>query len=153
MAACACNRETLRGAHDDIDTVINDIRDVVDKPPSDGQKSQRREVFCRSCGVAVRCQLEAEKVVVGQVSVKRIDDPITVRVRECVAALLRVDVALCIGVARKVKPLSGEMFSKRLACEHFLDAFACCIWCAVILKALSRLECRRKARDVVAHPA
>ena len=128
MAACACNREALRGAHDDIDTVIDDIRDVVDKPPPDGQKSERREVFCWCCWVAVRCQLEAEEVVVREVAVEGIDDPVTVRVCKGVAALLRVDVALRIRVARKVQPLSCEVLTKCWACEHFLDAFACCIW-------------------------
>ena len=126
MAPCARNCQALGGAHDDIDTVIDNIWDVVDKPPSDGQKSERSEVFCRCCGVAVRCQLEAEEVVVGEVAVEGIDDPVTVCVCEGVAALLGVDIALCVRIAGEVQPLSREMFAKCRACEHLLDAFAYC---------------------------
>ena len=114
VAASACHRQPLGATHDDVDTVVDDVRRAVEEATAERQEAQRGEVavVLRILDDLVGGELQAEELVVGQVVVEGLHHPVAVSVSVRIAAFFLEDVALRVGVAGDVEPVTAPAFAE-----------------------------------------
>ena len=123
VAAGARHRQALGAAHDDVDTVVDDVGGAVEETATEGQEAQRGEVavVLRILDDLVGGDLQAEELVVGEVVVEGLHDPIAIGIGVGVAAFFLEDVALRVGVAGHVEPVSAPAFAEGRRREQAID--------------------------------
>ena len=113
VAAGAGEREAHHASRHRVEPVVDDVVDVVDEAPADGEEAHRREVALFVSKHPIRGELEHEETIVGHVFVVGAHDPVAVDVGVDEAALLAVgvDVAFRVGVAGDVQPVAAPSLS------------------------------------------
>ena len=125
VAARAGHRQALGAAHDDVDAVVDDVRSAVEEASSQRQEAQGGEIAV-VLGVLdelIRGDLQAQELIVGQVLVEGVHDPVAVGVGVRVATLFLEDVTLRVGVARDVQPVAAPAFAEGGCGEQAVDEF------------------------------
>src|SRR5260370_2168081 len=106
MAAGTGDGHPHHAASDDINAIINDVIDVIDKPAAQRQVTQSGEgTFVAVMREQIRGDLLLEELVVWQVFIKSANDVIPIGVRVGVMPVLLSDVASRVGVAGHVEPV------------------------------------------------
>ena len=121
----AGHRQALSAAHDDIDTIVDDVRGAVEEATSERQETQRGEVavVLRILDDLVGGDLQAEELVVGQVVVEGLHDPVAIGIGIRIAAFFLEDVALRVGIAGDVEPVTAPAFAESRRAEETVDKF------------------------------
>ena len=71
----------------------------------------------------IRGELQAEELIVGQVLVECVHDPVAVSVGVRVAALFLEDVTFGVGVAGDIEPVTTPAFPEGWVCHEAVDKF------------------------------
>ncbi len=113
-------------------------------------EGRREDLFAGGIGQQVAGQLPGDKLVVRQVPVEGIDDPVAPGPLGAVAIVL---ITVRIGVAGEVQPMNGHLLPiSRLFQEFFDDLFVGC-WSVVGQKTVHHLDGWRQAGEVETDPA
>ena len=125
VAASACHRQPLGATHDDVDAVVDDVRRAVEEATAERQEAQRGEVavVLRILDDLVGGELQAEELVVGQVVVEGLHHPVAIGVSIRIAAFFQEDIALRVGVAGDVEPVTAPAFAEGRRGEETVDEF------------------------------
>ncbi len=108
VASRARDRKPHRAACHNVDSIINDVRLVIQEPASERQEpecSQRALIIAE--GQAVGGNLLDDELVVGQIVVERANDVIAVSIGIGIAPLFLENISLGVGIACDVEPISG----------------------------------------------
>ena len=122
VTASTADGQGHRPSADDVDAIVDDVVDVVQKPPTKRQESQRRQVrgtfwFRKQIGR----ELPNQKLVVRHVLVQRADDPVAISERERIIAVLGEDITLRVGVPRHIEPVAPPTFAVLRRGEQAVD--------------------------------
>ena len=125
VATGAGHREALGAAHDHVDAVVDDVRRAVQEATAERQEAERGEVavILRVFGDLVGGDLQAQELVVGQVLVESVYDPVAISVGVRVTTFFQEDVTLRVGVAGDVEPVAGPAFAEGRRGEEPIDQF------------------------------
>ena len=125
VATGAGHREALGAAHDHVDAVVDDVRRAVQEATAERQEAERGEVavILRVFGDLVGGDLQAQELVVGQVLVESVYDPVAISVSVRVTTFFQEDVTLRVGVAGDVEPVAGPAFAEGWGSEEPIDQF------------------------------
>ena len=123
VAAGAGHRQALGAAHDDVDTVVDDVGGAVEETAAEREEAQRGEVavVLRVLDDLVGRDLQAEELVVGQVVVEGFHHPVAISVGVGIAAFFLEDVAFRVGVAGHVEPVAAPAFAEGRQGEQTID--------------------------------
>ncbi len=153
VAARAGRGEPHEPARNDVDAVIDDVLLVVEKTAADGQKThggQRRRIGLRLAQhELIGGELLDDELVVRQVGVQRLDDPIAIGVRVRELALLAGDeIAARVGVARDIEPMPAPALAVAGRGEEPVDHLREGIGRLVLLEGLDLRGGRRQADEI-----
>ena len=114
VAAGARHRQPLGAAHDDVDTVVDDVGRAVEEAAAERQEAERGEVavVLRVFDDLVGRELQAEELVVRQVVVEGLHHPVAIGIGVGIAAFFLEDIALRVGVAGDVEPVAAPAFAE-----------------------------------------
>ena len=110
VAAGARDRHAKHAASDDVDAVVDDVGLTVEVAAAECEESGRR----RGRGISrlICRKLVDDELVVRQIGIKAVDDPIAIREGTFVVAILLEDIALSVGVAGDVEPVASPAFAE-----------------------------------------
>ena len=117
--------ESQGAAGDDVDAVVDDVVGHAEEAAAAGDEAEGGEVGGIGGDQLIGRQLQHQESVVGQVGVEGVDDPVAVG--GCVdeaSFFASVDVALGVGVAGDVEPVSSPAFAVPGGVEQAVDESA-----------------------------
>ena len=115
----------MGAAHDDVDAVVDDVRGAVEEATAERQEAERGQVavILGILGNLVSGDLETQELIVRQVLVESVYYPVAVGVGVGVTALFLEDIALRVGVAGDVEPVTSPAFAEGRRGEQAVDEF------------------------------
>ena len=149
MAASTGDGQAQQSTGDDVDPVVDDLVLIEQEAPADGQETQsgQRPVVAAARELIGRDLLD-EELVVTEVGVERGDHVIAVGVGVGVAAILREDVTLGVGVAGDVEPVPAPTLAIPWRSQQTIDQPVECVGAVVRLERVDLLGRRRDAPQV-----
>ena len=107
VASGAGDRQAHEAPADDVDPIVNHVMDIAHEPAAEREKPERRErSLALFWGKPVGRDLLDQESVVGQVTIKRIDDIVAIGVGPVKISVLEQNIALGIGIPGDVEPVS-----------------------------------------------
>ena len=150
VTAGAGHGETEHAPGDHVDTVVDDVGSVAEKPPAEREKSHRCEVFRLVGGGLVGGQLQPQETIVRHVLIECPDHPVAVGGRVNVPACLTdVGVALRVGIAGGVEPVPPPVLPITRRREEPVDERFVRLRRGIALEGLDLVDRRGQAEEVV----
>ncbi len=107
VAAGAANRQTHHSPAHHVDSVINDVVNIIDKAAAQRQITERRErSFVRSGRQQIRRDLLFQELIEGQVLVESADDVIAIGIGVGIMPVFLPQITFRVGVTRHVQPMA-----------------------------------------------
>ena len=111
VAAGTGDGEGLKSPEGDIQPVVDDVGLTVEVAPADREETHGRQRPFVGIRQLVGGQLLKNELIVRDIFIERTNQPVAIRVRIGVIAILLEDVALRVGIAGDVHPVAGLMLA------------------------------------------
>ena len=154
VAAGALDGEPHEAAGGHVDPVIDDVRLIVEKPATQGQKPHGGQgLAIRLGGHLVSGQLLDNEPVVRQIAVEGVHHPVSVGVAVGVATLLLKDVALAVGITGHIEPMPSPALTVGVRGEQSIHHPRVSLLGAVFQEGFHFFRRRRQAGQIVGRAA